>query len=68
MSKLPRNAVNVKHHALKKIELPDNTNSGKMFSKHYLFCLDQGNFRSALSQILILQYPIPKFSLLDSRF
>ena len=39
-----------------------------MFSKHYLFCLDQGNFRSPLSKILILQYPTPRFSLLDSRF
>ena len=34
MSKLIRNALNVKYHTLKKIELPDNKNIGKLFSKH----------------------------------
>ena len=63
MSKLLRNALNVKYPTLKKIELPDNKDIGKLFSKHYLFFLDQANFRSALSQTLILQYPIPRASL-----
>ena len=40
-------------------ELPDNKNIGKLVSKHDLFSLDQANFSSDPSQILILQYPHP---------
>ena len=37
----------------------DNKNIGKSFSKYELLFLDQANSRSALSQVLILQFPIP---------
>ena len=55
MFRLLTNALNVKHHTLKKIELPDKKNIGKLFSNQNLFFLDQAKFLSALSQILILQ-------------
>ena len=52
-------------HTLKTdlFELPDNTNIGKLFSNYELFSLDQANFSSDTSQILILQYPHPRASL-----
>ena len=40
-------------------ELPDNKNIGKLLSKYELFSLDQDNFISDPSQILILQYLFP---------
>ena len=46
-----------------KFELPDNTKIGKLFSNYELFSLDQANFSSDTSQILILEYPIPRASL-----
>ena len=42
------------------LELPDNKNIRKLFSKNQLFSLDHTNFSSDPSQILILQYPTPK--------
>ena len=47
-------------HTLKKFELPDNKNIGNFFSKYELFLLDQTNFSTDLTQIFILQYPIPR--------
>ena len=41
-------------------EIPDNKNIGKLFSKYELLFLDQANFTSDPSQILILQFPIPR--------
>ena len=45
-------------------EIPNNRNIGKFFSKYDLFSLDQVNFISDPSQILILQYPFPTASCL----
>ena len=55
-------------HALKidLFELSDNKNIGKLLSKYELFFLDQADFSSDPSQILILQYPIPTASLSPS--
>ena len=49
-------------HTLKTdvIELPDNKNIEKLFSKHELFFLGQSNFSSNPFQVLLLQYPIPR--------
>ena len=44
-------------------ELPNNKNIGKLFSKDELLFLDQANSKSDPSQILILQFPIPRASL-----
>ena len=44
-------------------ELRDNKNIGKLFSKYDLFSLDQANSSYNTSQILILQYFIPRDSL-----
>ena len=40
------------------LELPDNKNIGKLFSKYDLFFPNQANFGFDSSQILILQHPI----------
>ena len=44
-------------------EIPDNETSRRLFSKYELLVLDQGNSSSDPSQILILQFPIPRASL-----
>ena len=44
-------------------ELPDNINTGKLFSKYELFFPNQANASSDLSHVLILQHPIPISSL-----
>ena len=44
---------NITH--LRKAELPDNKNIGKLFSKYELLSLDQADFSSDLSKILLLQ-------------
>ena len=44
-------------------ELSGDKNIGELLSKYELFSLDQANFSSDPSHILILQYPIPKASL-----
>ena len=41
-------------------EILDNKNVEKLFSKYDLLFLDQLNSSSDLSQILILQFPIPR--------
>ena len=56
----------IKH--LKKFELPDKKNIGKLFSKYDLLFLDQDNFSSDLSQILILQYPFSRASMFSLPF
>ena len=47
-------------------KIPDNKNIGKLFSKYELLFLDQANFSSNPSQILILQFPIRRASLPSS--
>ena len=47
-------------------KLPNKKNIGKLFPKYVLFSLDQANFSSDPSQILILQHPIPGASLRPS--
>ena len=44
-------------------KIPDNKNNGKMFSKNELLFLHQANSSSDPSQILILQFFIPRVSL-----
>ena len=41
-------------------EIPDNKHIEKLFSKYKLVFLDQGNSISDPSQILILQFSIPR--------
>ena len=41
-------------------EIPDNKSIGKLFSKYELLFLSQANSSSDPSQILILQFPIPR--------
>ena len=41
-------------------KLPNNKNTGKLFSKYELLFLDKGNFSSNPFQVLLLQYSIPK--------
>ena len=48
-------------------EIPDNKYIGKLFSNYELLFLDQANFSSEPSQILILQFPIPRASLSPSQ-
>ena len=57
-------------HTLKTdvFELPDNKNIRKLVSKYQLFSLDQANFSSDPSQILVLQYPTRTASLPPSSF
>lgn len=52
-------------HALKSnvFELSENKNVWKLFSKHELFSLDQANYSSNPSQILIVQYSMLRASL-----
>ena len=45
------------------IKIPDNKNIGKNISKNELLFLDQVNPNSDPSQILTLQFPIPRASL-----
>ena len=45
------------------LEIPDNKNIGKLCSKYELLFLDQANFSSNSSQILILRFAIPRASL-----
>ena len=47
-------------------ELSVNKNTGNLLSKYELFSLDQANFSSDPSQMLILQYSIPTASLSPS--
>ena len=47
-------------------EIPDNKNTGKLWSKYELRFLDQVNSSSNLCQILILQFPIPRALLASS--
>ena len=47
-------------------ELSVNKNTGNLLSKYELFSLDQANFSSDPSQMLILQYFIPTASLSPS--
>ena len=47
-------------------KIPDNKNIWKLFSKHELLFLDQANFSSDPSQIMMLQFSIPRASLLSS--
>ena len=44
-------------------EIPDNKNIGKLFSKYEMLFLDQANSSSDPSQILIIQFSIPRPSL-----
>ena len=44
-------------------ELSVNKNTGNLLSRYELFSLDQANFSSDPSQMLILQYSIPTASL-----
>ena len=44
-------------------EIPDNKSIGKLFSKYELLFLDQVKSSSDPSEILILQFPIPRASL-----
>ena len=44
-------------------KIPDNKNIGKLFSKYELLFLNQANSSSDPSQILILQFPIPRASI-----
>ena len=44
-------------------DISDNKYIGKSFSKYELLFLDQANSGSDPSQILILQFPIPRASL-----
>ena len=46
--------------------MPDNKNIGKLFSKYELLFLLKANSSSGRSQILILQFSIPRASLLLS--
>ena len=41
-------------------EIPSNRHIGKLFSKYELLFLDRANSSSDPSQILILQFPIPR--------
>ena len=41
-------------------EIPDNKNIGKLFPKYELLFLDQAKSSSDPSEILILQFPIPR--------
>ena len=43
-------------------KIPDNKNIGKLFSKYELLFLDQANYSSDPSQILILKFPIRRAS------
>ena len=47
-------------------ELPDKKNIGKLFSNCKFLFLDQANFSSDPSQILMLQYPISRASMLPT--
>ena len=49
-------------------EIPDDKHIGKLFSKGELLFLDQANFSSDPSQILVLQFPIPRAFLPTSPF
>ena len=49
-------------------ELPDNKNIGKCFSKNEIFFLDHVHYSFDPSQILIIQYPIPRACLLSFKF
>ena len=64
-SSLLINLLNLKHHNLKinVFEIRGNKNIGKLFSKYELLFLGQANPSSDPSQILILQFPIPRASL-----
>ena len=58
-SSLLRNLLNVKHPRTLKIdaiEIQDNKNIGKLFSKYELLFLDQTNSSSDASQMLIFPY------------
>ena len=60
---LLRNLLSVKTSFTLKtdvLEIPDNKHIGKLFSKYKLLFLDQANSISEPSQILILQFPIPR--------
>ena len=49
-------------------ELPDNKNIGKFFSKNEIFFLDHVHYSFDSSQILIIQYPIPRACLPSFKF
>ena len=58
-SSLLRNLLNVKHPGTLKIdaiEIQDNKNIGKLFSKYELLFLDQADSSSDASQMLIFPY------------
>ena len=42
------------------LEIPNNKHIGELFSKYELLFLDQANSSSDPSQILILQFPVPR--------
>ena len=57
-------------HILKIVvfEIPGNRNTGNLFSKYELLFLDQANSSSDSSQILILQFTIPRASLCSTPY
>ena len=48
------------HLKIDVLEIPDNKHIGKLVSKYKLLFLDQANSILEPSQILILQFPIPR--------
>ena len=60
---LLRNLLNVKTSRTLKIdvfEISDNKHIGKLFSRYKLLFLDQANSISDPSQILIIEFPVPR--------
>ena len=55
------------HLKIDVLEIPDNKHIGKLVSKYKLLFLDQANSISEPSQILILQFPIPRDFLFSLR-